>query len=66
MTLLAYPGAGHGAFGRPFRPGDPRRDRLKGEDLANDRAPADGWPRVMAFPKQALAGPAESRSGGPG
>ena len=63
VTLLAYPGAGHGVFGRPFRPSDPAYQRLKGEDLANNRARADGWPRVLAFLSDALAVPARTDSG---
>lgn len=48
ITLLAYPDAGHGAFGRP-RP----QGREGGPD-GTDRARMDGWPRVIAFLKSAL------------
>jgi dienelactone hydrolase len=63
VTLLAYPGAGHGVFGRPLRKGGPGFDRLKGENLANNRAREDGWPRVVAFLKGTLARPAKASPG---
>lgn len=58
ITLLAYPSAGHGAFGLPRRTGE--RARSGGE--ANNRARMDGWPRAVAFLKSAL----ERRSPAPG
>ncbi|HEX8124402.1 MAG TPA: acyl-CoA thioester hydrolase/BAAT C-terminal domain-containing protein [Allosphingosinicella sp.] len=64
VTLLAYPGAGHGVFGRPFPASDPGYGRLKGEGLANNNARADGWPRVLAFLRGALALPAEAERTG--
>lgn len=51
ITLLAYPLAGHGAFGVPRRP-DPQAG--SGSEV-NNRARMDGWPRVIAFLKSALA-----------
>ena len=50
-TLLAYPLAGHSAFGLPRRPGE---EAGSGSE-ANNRARIDGWPRVIAFLKSALA-----------
>jgi len=49
IILLAYPDAGHGAFGQPRRQG-----QEAGPDGTN-RARIDGWPRVIAFLKAALA-----------
>jgi dienelactone hydrolase len=54
VTLLAYPGASHGAFGQPLRGGDPGYDKLEGAQLATNRARTDGWPRVVAFLRNAL------------
>jgi dienelactone hydrolase len=51
ITLLAYPSAGHGAFGLPRPPG---KKAGSGSDGTN-RARIDGWPRVIAFLKSALA-----------
>ncbi|MEA3010305.1 MAG: uncharacterized protein QOJ91_1997 [Sphingomonadales bacterium] len=62
VTLLAYPGAGHGAFGLAFRKADPGYERLKGESLANNKARAQGWPLVLAFLRQALAASPEAKS----
>jgi len=48
ITLLAYPDAGHGAFGRP------RLQGREGGPDGTDRARMDGWPRVIAFLNAAL------------
>jgi dienelactone hydrolase len=53
ITLLAYPRAGHGAFGLPRQPGEKAGS---GGDF-NNRARIDGWPRVIAFLKSALERP---------
>ena len=53
ITLLAYPSAGHGAFGLPRQPGE---EAGSGRD-DNNRARMDGWPRVIAFLKSALEPP---------
>ncbi len=58
VTLLAYPDAGHGAFGQPLREGDPGYDQLEGAALATNRARSDGWPRMIAFLRAALQRPA--------
>lgn len=58
LTVLAYPDAGHGVFGPPLAETDPAFDRLDGlggTDQGNNRARRDGWPRVIAFLKSALA-----------
>lgn len=58
VTVLAYPDAGHGVFGQPLAENDPsfgRLDGLGGTDQGNNRARLDGWPRVIAFLKSALA-----------
>jgi dienelactone hydrolase len=51
ITLLAYPSAGHGAFGLPRPPGAKAAPGGEG----NDRARADAWPRAIAFLKSELA-----------
>jgi uncharacterized protein len=57
VTLLAYPDAGHAAFGQPWRESDPsyaRLDSLGGTKEGNNRARSHGWPRVIAFLKATL------------
>lgn len=53
ITLLAYPSAGHGAFGLPREPGEKAGSGGDG----NNRARIDGWPRTVAFLKSALEHP---------
>jgi uncharacterized protein len=48
IILLAYPDAGHGAFGPP------RRQAGEAGPDGTNRARMDGWPRVIAFLKSAL------------
>jgi uncharacterized protein len=60
IVLLAYPDAGHSVFGRPYPESDlakARLDSLGGSNAGNNRARADGWPRVILFLKLALAAP---------
>ena len=57
LILLAYPEAGHAAFGQPRQESDPaygRLDSLGGTDAGNNRARSHSWPRVVAFLKSAL------------
>ena len=57
VTLLAYPEAGHAAFGQPLEGGDPgysQLDMTGGTDAGNNRARGHGWPRVVAFLRSAL------------
>jgi dienelactone hydrolase len=53
ITLLAYPSAGHGAFGLPRQPGEKAGSGGDGDN----RARMDGWPRTIAFLKSALERP---------
>jgi dienelactone hydrolase len=51
-TLLAYPEAGHAAFGPPASPGTPpppaeAMAMMGGTAEATDAARADAWPRVL-------------------
>ncbi|MBX9797270.1 acyl-CoA thioester hydrolase/BAAT C-terminal domain-containing protein [Sphingomonas sp.] len=58
VTLLHYADAGHGVFGPPLSPDDPRRNRLGalgGSAEGNNAARRDGWPKVLAFLDRALA-----------
>ncbi|MFN3668788.1 MAG: acyl-CoA thioester hydrolase/BAAT C-terminal domain-containing protein [Brevundimonas sp.] len=58
VTHLAYPDAGHAAFGAPVRPDTPGLDRalaLGGTIDGLVAARADGWPRLLAFLTDALA-----------
>ncbi len=58
VTHLAYPDAGHAVFGPPVRadmPGLERALSLGGTIDGLVAARADGWPRVLAFLKDALA-----------
>jgi len=60
VTVLAYPDAGHAVFGRPFREDEPafqHLDRLGGTNAGNNRARADGWPRIMGFLRTELTRP---------
>jgi hypothetical protein len=55
--LLNYPNAGHGAFGAPIAADNPRAQtlaRFGGTLEGNLAARADGWPKVLAFLKNAL------------
>lgn len=60
-TVLAYPDAGHAAFGPPPDPGTPAAARigtlggLGGSVAGNAAARADGWPKVLAALDAALA-----------
>ena len=57
VTLLAYPKAGHGVFGMPRDPKDPKFDNLAmlgGTAAANNAARKDGWPKTLAFLDAAL------------
>ncbi len=57
VIVLAYPDAGHAAFGQPLQESDDRYsglDQLGGSDEGNNRARRHGWPRVIAFLKSAL------------
>lgn len=54
VTILAYEDAGHAVYGPPAT--DPSGlSFLGGSDAGNNAARADGWPKVIAFLKQALA-----------
>ena len=58
VTHLAYPDAGHAVFGGPVRADAPGLERALGVGGTIDglvTARADGWPRVLAFLKDALA-----------
>lgn len=58
VTHLAWPDAGHAAFGPPVSPDAPGLDRalaLGGTIDGLVAARADGWPRVLAFLTEALA-----------
>lgn len=57
VTVLAYPDAGHGVFGLPKDDGDIKGlDGLGGTNEGNNQARKDGWPKVLAFFKEAFAG----------
>jgi dienelactone hydrolase len=59
VAILAYPDAGHGVFGQPLPEGAPNFDQLGGlggSPAGNNAARADGWPKIAAFLKSALAG----------
>lgn len=62
IALLAYPGAGHGVLGPPRQGAEAAKG---GANEANDRARADGWPRVIAFLKSALGAPVSPPPGPP-
>lgn len=58
VTHLAYPDAGHAVFGAPVRADAPGLERALSVGGTIDglvAARADGWPRVIAFLKDALA-----------
>ena len=58
VTHLAYPDAGHAVFGGPVRADAPGLERALGLGGTIDglvAARADGWPRVLAFLRDALA-----------
>ncbi len=58
VTHLAYPDAGHAVFGAPVRADTPGLERVLSVGGTIDglvAARADGWPRVLAFLKDALA-----------
>lgn len=58
VTHLAYPDAGHAAFGAPVRADTPGLERVLSVGGTIDglvAARADGWPRVLAFLRDALA-----------
>lgn len=58
VTLLAYPDAGHAAFGPPIDPAAPGAatiGALGGTVAGNISARTDGWPRVLAALDDALA-----------
>ncbi|PVE59837.1 hypothetical protein DC429_05515 [Arthrobacter sp. TPD3018] len=57
VTVLAYPDAGHAAFGPPPEVGTQAADRavpLGGTVAGNRAARADGWPKVLAALDTAL------------
>lgn len=57
VTLLAYPDAGHAAFGPPIDPASPAAatiGALGGSVAGNNAARADGWPKVLAALDTAL------------
>ncbi|MEH3160094.1 MAG: prolyl oligopeptidase family serine peptidase [Sphingomonas taxi] len=57
VTVLAYPDAGHAAFGPPLDPGSPSLatiGALGGSVAGNTAARADGWPKVVAALDAAL------------
>lgn len=57
VTVLAYPGAGHAAFGAPVdanAPGASTIGALGGTVAGNIAARADGWPRILAALDAAL------------
>ncbi|MFN3945318.1 MAG: acyl-CoA thioester hydrolase/BAAT C-terminal domain-containing protein [Allosphingosinicella sp.] len=57
VRLLAYENAGHAVYGRPVPEDDPRLPGLAalgGTPEGNNAARADGWPRILAFLKEAL------------
>lgn len=57
VTLLAYPDAGHAAFGPPLDPGSSGAatiGALGGSVSGNSAARADGWPKVLAALDTAL------------
>jgi len=62
ITLLAYPGAGHGVLGQPRQGAEAARGSAND---ASNRARADGWPRILAFLKAALEGPVSPPAGPP-
>ncbi len=58
VTHLAYPDAGHAVFGAPVRADTPGLERVLSVGGTIDglvAARADGWPRVLAFLRGALA-----------
>lgn len=58
VTVLAYKDAGHFVFGPPIARDHPFYSRLGaygGSVAGNAAARADGWPRVVAFLRRALA-----------
>ncbi|MBJ7484467.1 acyl-CoA thioester hydrolase/BAAT C-terminal domain-containing protein [Brevundimonas sp.] len=58
VTNIVYPGAGHAVFGTPVRadaPGHSGALVVGGTIEGLVAARADGWPRVLAFLRQALA-----------
>lgn len=58
VTHLAYPDAGHAVFGAPVRADTPGLERVLSVGGTIDglvAARADGWPRMLAFLKDALA-----------
>lgn len=58
VTNIVYPGAGHAVFGRPVRadaPGLSGALVVGGTIEGLVAARADGWPRVLAFLREALA-----------
>lgn len=57
VTVLSYPGAGHGAFGVPRPANDPDIDQLGGmggTGHTTNAARMDSWPKVMAFLRKEL------------
>ncbi|MFM9971629.1 MAG: acyl-CoA thioester hydrolase/BAAT C-terminal domain-containing protein [Burkholderiales bacterium] len=58
VTLLAYAQAGHAVMGLPIDRAEPRFDSLDslgGTDEGNNAAREDGWPKIVAHLKSALA-----------
>lgn len=58
VTVLAYQDAGHAVFGPPLADDDkalPMLAGLGGSATGNNAARKDGWPKVLAFLKAALA-----------
>jgi dienelactone hydrolase len=52
VTLLAYRQAGHGVFGMPRSPSDPKLAdlaKLGGTPQGNNTARQDNWPKMLAF-----------------
>ncbi len=55
VTILAYEDAGHAVYGPPVEGENPQGlDFLGGSNEGNAKARADGWPKVVAFLKDAL------------
>ena len=66
VTLLAYPKAGHSAFGVPVGRKDPGYERLGGfggTPEGNAKARADAWPQAVAFLQTHLTVRGDSSAG---
>lgn len=59
VRILAYPGVGHGVFGRPVPRSDDRYERLArwgGTPERNNAARKDAWPKMVEFLETHLDG----------